>query len=215
MSTMDEETRRKVVFAAIPLAVFVFSRVIYSGLFLFLLGPIIIVLIVERRNIATLGFRFEREKTASYLFYAIVGFLLQMLVLIADVYLRRRVGNEVVDLSGPASYSREFADQILFVAGPEEVFYRGYLMTRIGDWLGQVLGLFSSSFLFGLEHFLSRFFKYGFTFPAALWVGICATIGGLIFGWQFQKTKSIFPSLITHIAQNLFGYAITAFVLGA
>jgi membrane protease YdiL (CAAX protease family) len=212
---MDKEIQRKVVFAAIPIAIFILSRFFYSGLFLFLLGTIVIVLLVERRSITTLGFRIERDKIASYLFYIIVGFLLQMLVLIADVYLRREVCNEVVDLSGHASYSREFIDQILFVAGPEEVFYRGYMMTRIGDWLGQVLGLFSSSFFFGLEHFLSRFFKYGFTFSAALWVGISTTIGGLIFGWQFQKTKSIFPSLITHIAQNLFGYVMTAFILGA
>jgi membrane protease YdiL (CAAX protease family) len=215
MSAMGKENRRKAVFAAIPLAVFIISRIVYSGLFLFLLGTIIIVLLVERRNLTTLGFRFERDKIASYLLYTIAGFLLLMLVLIVDVTLRREVANQVVDLSGHASYGREFVGQILFVAGPEEVFYRGYMMTRIGDWLGQVLGLFSSSFLFGLEHFLSRFFRYGFTFPAALWTGITSTISGLIFGWQFQKTKSIFPSLIAHITQNLFGYVIAALILGA
>lgn len=215
MSEIDKETRRKAIYAAIPLAIFILSRIRYSGLFLFLLTPIIIVLLIEKRNIITLGFRFERDKIASYLFYTFVGFLLLMLVLIVDVFLRREIGNEIVDLSGPTSYSREFVDQILFIAGPEEVFYRGYLMTRVGDWLGQALGLFSSSFLFGFEHFLSRFFRYGFTLSEALRVGLNATIGGLIFGWQLQKTKSIFPSLISHITQNLLGYGITAFILGA
>ena len=175
----------------------------------------IIVLVIEKRNIASLGFHLERDRIPMYLLYTFAGFLLLMLVLIVDVFLRREIGDEVVDLSGPTSYSREFVDQILFVAGPEEVFYRGYLMTRVGDWLGQGLGLFSSGFLFGLEHFLSRFFRYGFTLSEALRVGLNATIGGLIFGWQFQKTKSIFPSLIAHITQNLFGYGITAFILGA
>lgn len=212
---MDEETVRKAGYAAIPLAIAVFSRFIYSGLFLFLLAPIILVLLAERRSIATLGIRFERARISSYVFSTIVGFLLLMLALIVDVYVRRKLGNEVVDLSGPASYSREFIDQILFVAGPEEVFYRGYLMNRMGDLLGNVWGLYSSSFLFGLEHFLTRFLRYGFTLTAALWVGVSAMIGGLIFGWQFQQTRSIFPSLIAHIAQNLFGYVITAFVLGA
>ena len=212
---MDITNRRKAINAAIPLAIFILSRIRYSGLFLFLLTPISIVLVIEKRNMLTLGFRFERDKISNYLFYTFVGFLLLMLVLIVDVLLRREIGNEVVDLSGPTSYGREFVDQILFVAGPEEVFYRGYLMTRVGDWLGQGLGLFSSSFLFGLEHFLSRFFRYGFTLSEALRVGLNATIGGLIFGWQFQKTKSIFPSLIAHITQNLFGSVITAFMIGA
>ncbi len=138
-----------------------------------------------------------------------------MILLIVDVYLRREIGNEVVDLSGPENYAREFIDQILFVAGPEEMFYRGYMMTRLGDWLGQAFGLYTSSFLFGLEHFLSRFFKYGLTFGVALRVGITTTIGGLIFGWQFQRTKSIFPPLINHIVVNLFGYDIAAYILGA
>ncbi|HEY46840.1 MAG: hypothetical protein AMJ88_06790 [Anaerolineae bacterium SM23_ 63] len=212
---MKNDNRRRVIYAAIPLAMFVLSRYIYSALFLFLLAPFVIVTLVERRGVSTLGVRFEREKIPSYLFYTIVGFLALMLVLIVDIYFWRRVSNEIVDLSGPTSYSREFVDQVLFVAGPEEVFYRGYMMTRIGDWLGSMWGLFSSSFLFGLEHFLTRFFIYGYTTPASLWVGVSSMIGGLIFGWQFQKTNSIFPSLIAHIAQNLFGYVITAIVLGA
>jgi membrane protease YdiL (CAAX protease family) len=211
---MENDNRRRIIYACIPLAMFVLSRYIYSALFLFLLAPFVIVILIERKGISTLGIRFEREKVRSYLFYAIVGFLALMLVLIVDIYLWRRVSGEAVDLSGPTSYGREFVDQILFVAGPEEVFYRGYAMTRIGDWLGSVWGLFSSSFLFGLEHFLTRFFMYGCTFPASLWVGVSSMIGGLIFGWQFQKTNSIFPSLISHIAQNLFGYVITAFILG-
>jgi membrane protease YdiL (CAAX protease family) len=215
MSETDKGTLRKAGYAAIPLAVFILSRFIYSGLFLFLLAPIAIVVLVERRSIATLGIRFEREKIATYVFHTIVGFLLLMLALIVDVYVRPKLGNQVVDLTGPTSYSKEFIDQILFVAGPEETFYRGYLMNRIGGLLGSVWGLYSSSILFGLEHFLTRFFKYGFTLTAALRVGVSAMIGGLIFGWQFQQTRSIFPSLIAHIAQNLFGYVITAFVLGA
>ena len=214
MSTKNNTTRRRMIYATIPLAMFILSRTIYSGLFLFLLAPILIVLLVERRSIATLGFRIERQRIPNYLFCTFVGFLLQMLLLVVGVYLHRVVGNEVIDLSGPDSYGREFIDQILFVAGPEETFYRGYMMNRVGDWLGQVVGLYTSSFLFGLEHFLSRFFRYGYTFGSALEVGITTTIGGLIFGWQFQKTKSILPPLITHIVENVFGYVITACILG-
>jgi membrane protease YdiL (CAAX protease family) len=215
MSQTDNKKRRKVIYAAIPLAMFILSRIVYSGLFLYLLTPILIVLIVERRSIATLGFRIERQKIPSYLFYTFVGFLLQMILIIVTVYMRREIGNEVVDLPSPENYGREFIDQILFVAGPEETFYRGYMMTRIGDWLGQAIGLSTSSFFFGLEHFLSRFFKYGFSFGVALRIGITTTIGGLIFGWQFQRTKSIFPPLITHIVENLFGYGIASYILGA
>ena len=215
MGSFDKNSNRTTIYAVIPLGIFILSRIRYSGLFLFLLAPILIVLLVERRKLASLGFCIEREKLARYLFYTVVGFLLLMLVLVGDVFLRREFWKETVDLTGPANYGREFADQILFVAGPEETFYRGYMLTRVGDWLGQMVGFFTSSFLFGLEHFLSRFLKYGLPFSESLRVGLNAMISGMIFGWQFQRTKSIFPSLLSHITQNLFGYGITAFILGA
>jgi membrane protease YdiL (CAAX protease family) len=208
-------SRRKTIYALIPLSIFILSRIRYSGLFLFLLGPILIVLLLERRGVATLGFRFNRDELLGYLVYTIIGFLLLMAVMILDIFLRREFGNEAIDFSGPADYGREFVDQILFVAGPEEVFYRGYLMTRLGDLIGQSSGLFSSSFLFGLEHFLSRYFKYGFPLTESLRIGFNAALGGVIFGWQFQKTKSIFPSLISHITQNLLGHGIAGLIFGA
>jgi membrane protease YdiL (CAAX protease family) len=207
-------TRQKAIYALVPLGVFILSRICYSGLSFFLLGSILIVLIVERRSITTLGFQFVPEKTLRYLVFPIGGFLLLMTVLLADIYLRRQFSHEGIDFSGLASYSREFVGQVLFAAGPEEVFYRGYLMTRLGDLFGSTFGLFTSSFFFGLEHFLSRNFKYGLPLLESLRVGVNALLGGTIFGWQFQKTKSIFPSLISHIAQNLFGYGIFALIFG-
>jgi membrane protease YdiL (CAAX protease family) len=195
--------------------IFGLSRLIYSGPILFVLAPTAIVLLVERRTVATLGFRFDPQELVVYVFYAVVGFVLLMLELILEVYLRRELGNEIVDLSGPASYGKEFIGQILFVGGPEEVFYRGYLMNRLADLLGNMYGLCLSSLLFALEHFLSRYFRHGSTLTSALRVGASAVIGGCVFGWQFQRTKSILPSLVTHVAQNLFGYVITAFILGA
>jgi membrane protease YdiL (CAAX protease family) len=211
---MDRETHRKVGYATIPLAIFLLSRFIYSGPFLFLLAPMAIVLLVERRSITTIGIRFERHLIPQYVLVAAVGFLLLEIESVVDIYVRRELWNEVVDLSGPASYGKELIAQMLFVGGPEEVFYRGYLMSRLGNLLGNVWGLCSSSFLFGLEHFLSRLFRYGFTLTAALQVGVRTMIGGLILGWQFQQTRSIFPSLVAHIAGNLCGCAIAAIVLG-
>ncbi len=73
MSQTDNTNHRKIFYAAIPLAMFILSRIVYSGLFLYLLAPILIVLLVERRSIASLGLRIERQKIPSYLFYAFCG----------------------------------------------------------------------------------------------------------------------------------------------
>ena len=184
----------------------------------FFVASIILACILGKGDLSAYGWRWVRPR---HLLRPIIVSTITMLILMSPMLVAMITGADPPDegMRSKGPWIGGLPQTVLFVwiiaSICEEVFYRGYMMTRIGDWLGQVLGLFSSSFLFGLEHFLSRFFRYGFTFPAALWTGITSTIGGLIFGWQFQKTKSIFPSLIAHITQNLFGYVITALILGA
>jgi len=80
---------------------------------------------------------------------------------------------------------------ILFVAfiGPldEEIFFRGFLVRRIGIIL--------SALLFAVLHA-----GYGSTFGIDI---IAALIFGLIAGYVFKKTESLYPSLIAHILVNV------------
>jgi hypothetical protein len=93
--------------------------------------------------------------------------------------------------------------QLLVVALPEELFFRGYLMSRLEErwpsrqslW-GASVGwpLLVSSLLFGLGHFLVDFQ------PARLAVMVPA----LVFGWMRRRTGSLAPAAVFHALCNLF-----------
>lgn len=100
--------------------------------------------------------------------------------------------------------------QIFFIALPEEYFYRGYLLTRLGQAFRaragaqrsrRVLGItpenLLASFLFGIGHLLipvggvllaSRFSVF---FPS------------LLFGWLREKTGGITASVVYHAGCNM------------
>jgi membrane protease YdiL (CAAX protease family) len=92
--------------------------------------------------------------------------------------------------------------QILIVAVPEEVFFRGYLMSRFeqrfpsqGRWWGAAVGwpLLITSLLFAMGHFLVDFQ------PARLAVFFPA----LAFGWMRSRSGSVAPGAVFHALCNL------------
>jgi membrane protease YdiL (CAAX protease family) len=113
------------------------------------------------------------------------------------------LGLQGFSLHLPAGLAVLALSQILVVALPEELFFRGYLMSRLEErwpsrrrlW-GASVGwpLLISSLLFGLGHFLVDFQ------PARLAVFFPA----LVFGWMRQRTGSLAPAALFHALCNLF-----------
>jgi membrane protease YdiL (CAAX protease family) len=68
----------------------------------------------------------------------------------------------------------------------EEVFFRGFLVPRVG--------ILASAAIFGLAHF-----TYNSTFGIEV---IAAFVFGLISGYVYKKTNSLYPSIIAHILLN-------------
>jgi membrane protease YdiL (CAAX protease family) len=200
-------------YAAIPIFIFLLSTIIYSAPFFFVLAPFIVVYFIEKRKADSLGFVCRKDRIITYIAITIIGFILQMVFYALEVYFRKVVGNEIYQLEFPSSLWQTFIGQLWLVAVPEEIFYRGYLMTRLNKWLGDRAGLMLSSLCFGLTHTISRMKHYGMGIGEAALIGLGAFIGGLIFAWQFQKAKSIFPSMIAHIAQNVFGSGLLGLFL--
>ncbi len=79
---------------------------------------------------------------------------------------------------------------VLFVTiiGPidEEIFFRGFAVPRIG--------IIPSALVFGLLHA-----SYGSTFGVEI---IAAFIFGVITGYVFKRTKSLYPGIVAHILVN-------------
>jgi membrane protease YdiL (CAAX protease family) len=102
----------------------------------------------------------------------------------------------------PRTFAVDAAAQLVVIALPEELFFRGYVQGRLEDALPPRHKLFGApvgaawliaAALFGLGHYLVSFEPQMLTrfFP------------GLVFGWMFARTRSILPSTIFHAACNL------------
>jgi uncharacterized protein len=102
----------------------------------------------------------------------------------------------------PVDFAQLVASQVLVVALPEELFFRGYVQGRLEDVLparrrifGAPLGAawLLSSALFAFGHFLV-------TFDPLM---LSRFVPGLVFGWMFARTRSILAGTLFHAACNL------------
>lgn len=105
-------------------------------------------------------------------------------------------------LRWPATFAQLALAQLVVVALPEELFFRGYVQGRLEDaWpakrklFGAPVGaaVFVQAALFGLGHFLV-------TFEPAM---LSRFFPGLVFGWMYARTRSILASTLFHAACNL------------
>lgn len=124
---------------------------------------------------------------------------------------RLRLGTALVQADGnPFESERSFwwlfnliMLQLLLVALPEELFYRGYLQTRLDGMVGQermvfgvsvnVKSIVLTSALFALGHIITIWH------PARLMV----FFPSLIFGWMRRATGGILAPILFHAACNL------------
>jgi membrane protease YdiL (CAAX protease family) len=104
---------------------------------------------------------------------------------------------------------------VFFVAIPEEIFYRGYLQTRLDDtfrpkWniLGAKLGWgwILTCFIFALGHSLVAFqwWHFAIFFPSLVFGWMRARTGGIIAGAMFHACSNIGVSIL----DNLYGVTV-------
>jgi len=152
--------------------------------------PFLIAIHIEKRGADSLGITIRREKYVIYAVGAFIGLILPA------IFVRDNKG-----------LITEFIEQIVYIGLLEEFFYRGYLMTRLCNWLGNGKGLFWSSFIFGLGHVISRVADHGFgIMDKALLTGGQAFLGGLIFGLIYLKARNIWPGAALHVSTNMYLY---------
>lgn len=80
----------------------------------------------------------------------------------------------------------------------EEIFFRGFLLEKIGEYSGYTTAVFATAFLFGLAHM-----GYGRIYPILM-----PLIMGLLLGYVVVKTKNLFSSITAHITFNLVSFAL-------
>lgn len=178
--------------------------------------PLIITVNVEKKKLENLGITYRINKTPMYLLSAILCFILLTGFLVLEHCVRIRfVGETPEDVFRLNQGLLEaLLLQIVGVGLPEEIFFRGYLFSRLNTWLGKGKGLVISSLIFGFGHFASRLFQYGFVYLfSAVAIGIQTFLAGIVLGYLYYKTESLFPPAMSHILLNLFGPPISAQLL--
>ncbi|MFX1245216.1 MAG: lysostaphin resistance A-like protein [Promethearchaeota archaeon] len=80
----------------------------------------------------------------------------------------------------------------------EELFFRGYLQTRLAEDFGGPTAVLISSSIFTFGH--AQFLFLSFFGISSV---IAAFIGSLIFGYLYYRTKSLIPSILMHMLANI------------
>jgi membrane protease YdiL (CAAX protease family) len=75
----------------------------------------------------------------------------------------------------------------------EEIFFRGFLVSKLGKMFGMASGILLAGLIFAVLH-LSYLSVSEF---------VAALVFGLIAGYAFVKTKSLYPSIVGHMLVNL------------
>ena len=112
----------------------------------------------------------------------------------------------------PDGFALEAAIQLLVVALPEELFYRGWMQTTLRRGEGRTLrvlgaglgpGFLATQALFAAGHLASfQPWRLGTFFP------------GLLFGWLRERTGGLAAPVILHALSNLFIRVLEASVYG-
>ena len=93
--------------------------------------------------------------------------------------------------------SRLLNTLIIVVWGPftEEVFFRGFMLAALVPSFGVIRAVIISSAIFAAAHF-------------TLGVMIPLFVTGMLLSWLYLKTRSIWPPLAAHAAQNLIAVSV-------
>ncbi len=87
------------------------------------------------------------------------------------------------------------------VAFPEEVFYRGYMQSRLNEAFPKRINVFSAPL--GFSWLLTAvLFALGHYLVLARWNSLATFFPGLVFGWLRERTNSIVASTIFHALCN-------------
>lgn len=140
-----------------------------------------------------------------------VGFIL--ILVVTGTFFRSFVLHRPVYLVSDV-FSAAFFLSVLFSPITEELMHRGYLQPRLEKRLGDVKGLVAASALFAFIHVPKLLFANGKVFfsyapanlsnPVLLLVSFFVT--GLLFGYIYQETKSVYYPTAAHVVLNFVLY---------
>jgi membrane protease YdiL (CAAX protease family) len=134
------------------------------------------------------GLRLPREKAAAYSLYALIGLVAPGLIVGFD-----------------RGLLMELIEQVAYIGLAEELFFRGYITSRLLAWLGNARGLLVSAFLFALVHLISRVSEGGLQVSSPSRRGLSPDPGWrAALGLHLHSSEEHPSGAILHISGNMY-----------
>lgn len=162
----------------------------------FILGlsaPLVMELLVRRRNLSVIGFSIPVNRR-----------VLAFVAGIFTLYLIGRLAEPLMLGQGYHFELRNFINISIIFPFLEEVFFRGLIQTRLESALGAVRSWILSGLLFGFFHLYRIYLVPGRAPDIVEALGLVyVTALGMLLGVVFAKTRSLLPSFFIHAVNNL------------
>lgn len=167
----------------------------------------VLIWIAKKRQAKLADFGFRKFNVIKTILF-IIGSFLVLSAIVAIVYAvlvwlwPSFNANEAQDVGfeyGKAGIGLWFSFFSTVVLAPvvEEIYFRGFIMPATTKRFGWLIGITVSAVLFAILHLQLNVIVYTFVF-------------GIILAALYIKTKSIIPSIILHIMNNLIAFSILA-----
>lgn len=139
------------------------------------------------------------------------GFRITKKLLVRGLTLSVVIGIFLGLISSPVSLSVEWVFLSIVLAPVcEEFFFRGFLQTNLMEWLTNKIkllkiylthGLIVTAFIFGLFHLFDTFLL-DMTLSSAFFNSLFAILLGILLGYVYQETRSVFTPILMHSCLN-------------
>ena len=170
----------------------------------FQLVTVLFLLYLLRKEVSfkEIGFRRAHLK---YYFFALIFLLIVQFIWDASEFIVNKIGLPMLWWNGEnVAPIKTLSDFLILLIFPvffcsvlEEVLYRGYILTATLQRLDPKLAFLINSLIFASIHY-----AYG---PGTM---LFIFFWNFIPCWLYFKSKSIYPSILFHSANNLIGYVI-------
>lgn len=174
---------------------------------MFWVAPFFVVYLYEQKTIASMGLVLGESLTRTLEYAAICALITLFLFIIAAQREKREgklriskgmliIGNEGVDLRMVSlpGFIQVFLLQVMWVALPLEIFFRGFLISRISESFNDYAGIILAALLYYVAYMEKPIF------------GTINIVLALLYGYAYVATGSILPGIVAHMFINTFSF---------
>ncbi|AGB40717.1 CAAX amino terminal protease family [Halobacteroides halobius DSM 5150] len=169
-----------------------------------LLGSLTLIVVTRNYYLSVSNFGLKKIDIDSILKYGVVGGIVICIFVVLINNLIHAVVSKIYGINPPTQQVIKdllksnnnwifiLHTCLIVIIAPisEEIFFRGFIYSYCKSKLGITKGILLNGVIFGLAHF-------------SIWVFIPTFLGGIILAWIYERTNSLYSSILAHGVWNL------------